>query len=133
MTHSAHTPSLHKHKASGRAVVTLDGHDFYLGPWPQGKRRPPEEVRVAYDRLIAEWLANGRRLPRSTLTQDGLTVAELLAAYMKHAEGHYQHPDGWPTSELGNIACALRPVNHLYGQAPRPSTSAPWPCAPSAS
>jgi len=52
-------PSYRKHKVSGQAVVTLDGRDFYLGP--HGTKASHAE----YDRLVAEWLANRRQLPRS--------------------------------------------------------------------
>jgi hypothetical protein len=49
------TPSYRLHKPSGQAVVTLNYQDKYLGP------HGSPESRAAYDRLIAEWLANGRR------------------------------------------------------------------------
>ena len=49
-------PKLTKHKASGRAVVCLNGRDCYCGPWGS------KEAHLEYDRLISLWLANGRRL-----------------------------------------------------------------------
>ena len=52
------TPFVRQHKASGKAIVTLDGRDHYLGEFGT------PESRVEYDRLIHEWLANGRRLAR---------------------------------------------------------------------
>ena len=39
-------PKYRKHKASGQAVVTLDGMDFYLGPY--NSRASLRE----YDRLV---------------------------------------------------------------------------------
>jgi len=51
------TPSYRLHKASGRAVVSIDGRDFDLG------LHGSDESRAVHDRLIAEWLANGRRIP----------------------------------------------------------------------
>ena len=54
-------PALTRHKASSRGVVRPNGADHYLGPWPDGRKEPPPETRAAYDRLIAEWLANHRR------------------------------------------------------------------------
>ena len=45
-----------KHKASGQAIVTLNGKDNYLGT--HGTAASKRE----YDRLISEWLANGRNL-----------------------------------------------------------------------
>ncbi len=40
-------PTYRHHHASGQAVVTLDGHDYYLGP--HGTRTSKQE----FDRLIA--------------------------------------------------------------------------------
>jgi hypothetical protein len=57
------TPKLRRHKPSRQAVVTLNGRDHYLGPWPDGHKSPAADVRDAYDALVAEWLANGRRPP----------------------------------------------------------------------
>lgn len=50
-------PSYRLHRPSQQGVVTLSGRDFYLGPYGTASSR------AEYDRLIAEWLANGRRLP----------------------------------------------------------------------
>jgi hypothetical protein len=86
-------------------VVTLNGKDFYLG------RFDTQDSKAAYDRLIAEWLSNGRRLP----TTDSFTVAELIERFWAHAKVHYRRPDGTPTSEIHNYRSALRPLNHLYG------------------
>ena len=61
------TPSYRLHKPSGQAVVTLDGRDIYLG------RYGSPESRAEFDRLLAEWLSNGRRLPAPTVGSD-LTV-----------------------------------------------------------
>ncbi|MDG3007697.1 hypothetical protein [Paludisphaera mucosa] len=59
----ARTPSYRHHKGTGQAVVTFDGRAVNLG------LHGSEASRKAYDRVIAEWLANGRRLPDdSTLT-----------------------------------------------------------------
>ena len=55
------TPKYCLHRATGRAVVTLDGHDIYLG------EHGFKASRREYDRLIGEWLANGRRSPASRL------------------------------------------------------------------
>src|SRR5262245_28277169 len=84
-------PSLRRHSPSSRAVVTLNGHDHYLGPWPEGCRKPPPESVDAYNALVAEWLANGRRLPSPA---PALTVNELILAFWRHAEQHYRRPDG---------------------------------------
>jgi hypothetical protein len=48
---TASNPKYQKHRASGQAVVTLDGRDFYLGP------HGTQASRDEYDRLVGEWLS----------------------------------------------------------------------------
>lgn len=104
------TPSYRLHRPTGQAVVTLNGHDHYLG------RHGSPESRSAYDRLIAEWLANGRRpLAQALGGESGVTVNEILLAYLRHADAYYVK-DGRPTSESGIIRLALRPLRDLYGR-----------------
>ena len=50
-------PGLQHHRRSGQGRVHLSGRDFYCGTWGT------PACKAAYDRLIAEWLHNGRRLP----------------------------------------------------------------------
>jgi integrase len=109
---SHRTPSYRLHKATGQAVVTIARRDVYLG-----KHGTPES-RAEYDRLIAEWLTNGRRPPEAT-TPDGpsLTVCQLLVDYVKWADGYYVK-NGKRTTEPVNIRLALRPLNRLYGHTP---------------
>jgi integrase len=102
------TPSLCLHKASGQAVVRIDGKDHYLG-----KYATPES-EAEYNRLIGEWFASGRCLPKPGAS-GGLTVNELILAYWGHAEQHYRRPDGEPSDELHCIRSAMRPLKELYG------------------
>jgi site-specific recombinase XerD len=102
------TPSYCLHKASGQAVVRIDGTDHYLGKYDT------PDSRAEYDRLIAEWLGNGRRLPTSSMAA-GLSVNEVILAFWRHAEQHYRAEDGAPTGEADNSRDALRPLKALYG------------------
>jgi integrase len=103
------TPSYRLHKPSGQAIVTLCGRDIYLG------RYNSPESRAEYDRLIAEWLTNGRRVagPTSESGTD-LTMNEMDRAYLRHADSYYVK-NGEPTTEPKNIRLALRPIRQLYG------------------
>lgn len=111
------TPSLRRHKPSGQAVVTLDGKDYYLGSWPARARIPPPAVQAAYDRLVSEWLAAGRRVPPKSVGE-AFTVNQLILAFWGHAQQHYRYEDGTPTNELTDYRYSLRPLRELYGDMP---------------
>jgi len=49
---------------------------------------------------------------RATLS---LTVAELAARYLAHAETYYRRKDGTPTGEADNVRYALRPLTSRFG------------------
>ena len=109
-TKSPRIPSYRLHKPSGRAVVRLNGKDFYLG------KHGTTKSRNEYEKLIAEWLANNQQIRtrnESNLPSD-LTVNELFLAYWKHAQTYYVK-DGMPTSEQRLIKMAVRPLIELYG------------------
>ena len=105
-------PSYRLHKASGQAVVTLTGVDFYLG------RHGTKASRQKYEALIAEWLANDRRPPDKGDGPPLLSVIEVAAAYWRFCKGYYRKPDGSPSSELRWVKDALGPVKRLYGRTP---------------
>jgi integrase len=102
------TPAYCLHKASRQAVVRIDGDDHYLGKYGTA------ESEAEYDRLIAEWLGNGRHLAASAAV-DGLTVVELILKYWNWAECYYRDQHGEPGLELDNVRSALKPLRRLYG------------------
>ena len=78
-------------------------------------RTAPVSARPSTARVIAEWLAGGRR--STTAPSNGtapLTVSEMVLRYWVFAKFHYRR-DGKPTRELDNIRDALRPIRELYG------------------
>ena len=100
-------------------MVRLNGVDHYTALWGTA------EAEAAYERLIADWLANGRSLPAFAETEQLLdnqptkfaspTIEDLILAFWKHAVVHYRHADGTPTSELANYRQSLRLPRSLYG------------------
>jgi integrase len=108
------------HKASNRGVVRLNGQDHYTGPWGSS------EAESSYEKLIADWLLNGRSTPEvrpsdqsaGCATTPGPTIADLILAFWRHAEVHYRHPDGTPTSELANYRQSLRLLRKMYEDEP---------------
>lgn len=101
-------PSYRIHRPSGQAVVTLDGQDFYLGKW---KSKPS---RAEYDRLIGEWLANGRRLPKEGGDID-LRICELVKSYLDFAKDYY-NLNGEPSKEYAAMKTVTEPLADLYSR-----------------
>ncbi|MCA9312359.1 MAG: site-specific integrase [Phycisphaerales bacterium] len=101
-------PSYRLHRPSGQAVVTLSGRDVYLGP------HGTDESHAAYEREVAEWLANGRRHSMPDDAEGGMSVNELVLAYWRHVEVYYVK-GGAPSSEQCLIRSALRRFRGLYG------------------
>ena len=105
-------PSYRHHKPSGQAVVTLNAKDHYLGPWQS------DSSRAEYKRLLAEWIAAGKTTTATAIESwAGITVAELLTAYLTEAETAYQK-NGQPTSHLHNIKDGIIPLRELYAKEP---------------
>ncbi len=73
-----------KHRASGQAIVTLGYRDFYLGPYGS------KISRSEYDRLVGEWLQQGRQLDRQAGDRcseaDDFCVNQLIVAYLRFAD-----------------------------------------------
>src|SRR4051812_27571918 len=108
MSKALRVPSLRHHRPSGRAVVTLDGKDYYLG------RYGSQESKAEYQRLLAVFLAGG--LQAGSVPSD-LTVNELAARSLKFADGYYAK-NNTPTAEPRKISLANRPLRQLYGHTP---------------
>ncbi len=107
---SFRTPSYRHHKPTGQAVVTLDGRDIYLG------KHGSATSKAEYDRLIAEWLSNGRCLlvKSEGEQQADLAVSEIILGFLKFADEYYRK-DGKPSGEIDNIRLAIRLLRKLYG------------------
>ncbi len=74
-------PKYGLHKPTGQARVVLNGRDYYLGKYGSA------ESRRKYDQLIAAWLSNNQLLPEDSSGPQDLTVAKLLLAHLRFAEG----------------------------------------------
>jgi hypothetical protein len=98
-------PAYRRHKATGQAVVTLGGKDYYLGPWKS------VASRNEYQRVTREWLVSG-----GVHATADLSIVELLAALWLHAQGYYVGPDGKPTSEVATYRTLIDRFKKLYGR-----------------
>ena len=93
---SKRTPSYRLHRQSGRAVVTLNGRDIYLGKYGSAASKKK------YKQLLAEWTAGGAKISHGL--ESRATIAMLAADYLTHCEEYY--PDT-SNSEKVQIRLAL--------------------------
>jgi len=103
-------PTYRLHRASGQAIVTLNGQDVYLGP------HRSRVSRQEYDRVVGEWLARDRRLAVDE-EKETTTVNEVILRYAEFARSYYVR-DGKSTAEFSPIKQVLKVVRHLYGRTP---------------
>jgi integrase len=99
-------PEYRKHDLNNNAVVTIDGADFELG------RYGSVASRNRYDRLVTEWIANGRLLPAAQANKT-LTVKKLVAAFRGFAKQYYRG-----STEAVNLEHCFKPLVELYGSLP---------------
>src|SRR6516164_6175001 len=104
---AAAIPSYRRHKASGQAVVTLNGVDHYLGPWNT------HQSRAEYDRVLNEWLARGRQLGEKgkDADTDPMLMKELI-------RGYHSHIVATAPQLVVNVRMALKHVRAMYGEIP---------------
>lgn len=102
-------PKYRKHKASGQAIVTLNGRDFYLGP------HGTTASKAFYDRLIAEWLIQGRASREPKVEE--ITVTVLCGRYLRFAKDYYLK-DGKCTRTVPAIKASIKYLRDWYGRTP---------------
>ena len=100
----ASTPKYRWHKATGQAIVTIAGRDRYLGPYGS------KASRIEYDRLVSAWIAEGR--PTTITATCDLTIVELCARYLQHAEQHYASGKG---GEVPAMRAIIKRLRKWYG------------------
>ncbi len=102
-------PSYRLHKPSHRAVVTIDGRDYYLGPYGSA------ESRQKYGDLIARHAAGLSIDVPKAAPSDIVTVNDVVLIFMRHANTHYRK-DGDLTDEYYCLKSAAEPLIELYGE-----------------
>ncbi|NNJ25906.1 hypothetical protein [Alienimonas chondri] len=114
VTRKRRTPALVHHTPTGKARVRIGGRDFCLGS------SGSPEAEAAYHRLLADWRETGVVPPTTNAAKaspdpDGVTVAEVILAFWRHAVAFYVTPDGEPAAEQHNYKSALRILRKVAG------------------
>lgn len=104
---SDYIPDHCHHKGKNLGFVRLNGRPRYTGKWGT------ERGRAEYDRLIAEWLANGRSLPEDDGDRSSFLVRDLVADYLVAFEESHLN-----SRQPQTLGYAVRPLLRLYGGLP---------------
>jgi integrase len=109
-------PSYLPHAQSGKArAVWTDQTGTRRFRMLPGAFDSPES-RSAFATLLLEQDAAPAHVQAAD--PDGIAMAELLLAYLDHAERHYRNHDGTPTSEIYEVKIVVRALRELYGEKP---------------
>lgn len=115
MANSSRIPGYTLHKPTGQARVRIAGRDFYLGKYGS------VDSRQKYGELISQHAGGLTVAPLANRVTDvgdtGLSVAELLLAFKRHADTYYTK-NGKPTAEVNCLNSAMRPVCELFTSTP---------------
>jgi len=101
-------PGYLKHKKSNQAFCKIGGKFIYLG------RYNSKISRERYEEVIAEYLANDKKLPQKK-DQNDTTIAELAIAFLEHAEEYYPAKNGKTSSGFWHCNRAIKPVVQFHG------------------
>jgi len=120
----ARVPKYRRYGQNGQyAKVVIQGREIHLGAYDS------IESKAAYDRIVAEYLSSGRKIPaparlstQRRLDDEAniksvLTVAELTVSYFEFASTYYRK-NGKATSEVGWIKESLKALNKFYADIP---------------
>ena len=91
------------HKRSGQVVVVIQGKTIYLGKYKS------KASREEYERVIGEYIANGRKLPPTRGNGFGISIEELIIKFLDYAASYYQK-NGRQTATISHCKLALSPV-----------------------
>jgi len=97
-------PGYLKHKPSGQAYCLINGKFIYLGKYGS------KASRQQYEEVIAEYLANGKKLP-PTRSQNEITCLEFAIAYLEYAKEYYADDPGM----YNHSENAMKPFVKHYG------------------
>ena len=96
-------PKYCRHKATNRAFVRIEGKMYYLGKYNS------EASRREYDRIIGEFVANGRQ---PFHRPDEIRIENLVARFLDYV---YKEQDYCERSQT-RFAHVLGRLKHLYGK-----------------
>jgi integrase len=107
-------PAYRHHKARDLGVVTIEGHDYYLGPYntPASKQKYANLIRIWQERQDQPLDAR-KTIPLEP--DDHRSVNDLILGFLKHVKDYYR-PNHGENKEAGCIADALVILGKLHGR-----------------
>lgn len=97
-------PDLCYYAPRNQAVVYMAGKRHYLGVWDS------PEAKAAYLDVVRSWESQNRGKRLFHPSGPIVTVADVVAAFLSHAEIYYRRADGSRTGEATSFRKALTPL-----------------------
>ena len=98
-------PAYCRHKPSDRAFVRIGGKMHYLGKYDS------QASRQEYDRLIAEFIANGRQ---AVYSSEEILIEQLIVRFLMYID----RERNYSTGAKKTIQRVLQMLNDFYGKQP---------------
>jgi integrase len=98
--------------------ITLPGgvrKSVYLGVYDSPESKAEYARRI---QLLSTTTGTTDETKLAAPSAADITVAELLVAFLNHAEQHYRHPNGTPTSSVWAFKLAAKPLRELFAYLP---------------
>jgi hypothetical protein len=95
-----------KQNRRGYAYAYFNGRQEWFG------RHDDPAAHQHFQEQLQRWLANGGEDPDAD--RSDLTVADLVARFLEHAETYYRRADGTPTGTIEAFVYAFKPLIQLF-------------------
>jgi integrase len=106
MSRPRSVPKYRKHRASGQAIVEINGKTYYLGP------HNTQASHREFDRIVGEYLATGRASTFGSRPAER-TIADVFLEFIRHAKKYYGlHRE----SKYHEYAMVVSRVSDIYGK-----------------
>ncbi len=102
-------PPRPRRHATGQAFCRYRGKDHYFGVFGT------DEAHAGYSEFLEAWRADQREAAGPLRLKAGCTVADLCAAFMRHAEEWYRRDDGSRTPEFTDMKALTQLLIDRHG------------------
>lgn len=105
-------PAYQLHKPSGRARVSIRGHDIWLGTYGS------PESHERYNQIVARWAVGGPDAVDPMKRTPTIHVVDVTREFRLWSEGYHLDRQGRPSKAHKNVLGVCRRMRETYGELP---------------